>query len=190
MNQNKSRCCEKCYSEHPFSDGIIFCKNTWCYCHTSKGNSISYVDSRTDKEREEDSKIVGITTTTTTTNDPPPEKSPEGWEDRFDYLVAQTNDALELVRQITQSDTVFNSLNPNEIKIFIRKLLQEKDIQISESYERGFNAGHAKERWLKDEVEKEARKELLEELLKIADEGEFEDMRREVTKLKGLGDGN
>ena len=45
--------------------------------------------------------------------------------------------------------------------------LSEHDEKIrAEAYERGFQAGHAKERWLKDEVEKEARNAALDSVEK------------------------
>jgi len=48
--------------------------------------------------------------------------------------------------------------------------LSEHDEKIrAEAYEKGFQAGHAKERWLKDEVEKDARNAALDDAIKAVE---------------------
>ena len=50
-------------------------------------------------------------------------------------------------------------------------MAHEGDIYLkAEAYEKGFQAGHAKERWLKDEVEKEARNAALEDVYSCLEE--------------------
>ena len=55
------------------------------------------------------------------------------------------------------------SFKPNkELKDFIRQTIKEER---AEAYDKGFQDGHAKERWLKEEVEKQAIKEFMEKVL-------------------------
>jgi hypothetical protein len=78
---------------------------------------------------------------------------PPQWSEQIDDI------ATLLLGNFSGTQDQWNSNIAPEFRILRNMVHTALSTQQKEAYERGFQAGHAKERWLKDEVEKQARQE-------------------------------